>query len=73
MRATGAVPITPLLLAGDAMQTVTLTFATPAELLEASEALAKAAAGQPLTDSETTRLQIVALSIRASIPEPLEA
>ena len=55
------------------MTSITLTFNSPAELLEASEALAKAATGQPLTDHEVTRLQIVALMIRANIPAPMEA
>jgi hypothetical protein len=55
------------------MTTITLTFNSPAELLEASEALAKAAAGRPLTDQEITRLQIVALMIRANIPAQQEA
>ena len=54
------------------MTTITLTFNSPAELLEASEALAKAATGQPLTDQETNRLLIVALMIRASIPATQE-
>lgn len=70
---TGAVNTTPPLQAGKAMLQVTLTFNSAAELMEASEALAKAATGQPLTDHEITRLQIVALMIRAFIPAQQEA
>ena len=72
MQGIGAVNTTPPPLDGKAMTTITLTFNSPAELLEASEALAKAATGQPLTDQETNRLLIVALMIRASIPATQE-
>ena len=41
--------------------------------MEASEALAKAATGQPLTDQETNQLQVVAMMIRANIPAQQEA
>lgn len=54
------------------MTSITLTFNSPAELMGASEALAKAAAGRPLTDQEITQLQIMALMIRASIPAQQE-
>jgi len=73
MQGIGAVNTTPPPLDGKAMTTITLTFNSPAELMEASAALAKAATGQPLTDQEITRLQIVALMIRANIPAPMEA
>ena len=73
MQGIGAAPTTPPPLDGKAMTSITLTFNSPAELMEASEALAKAATGQPLTDQETNQLQVVAMMIRANIPAPMEA
>ena len=73
MQGIGAAPTTPPPLDGKAMLQVTLTFNSPAELMAASEALAKAATGQPLTDHEVTRLQVVAMMIRANIPAQQEA
>jgi hypothetical protein len=73
MQGIGGAPTTPPPWAGKAMITITLTFNSPAELMGASEALAKAAAGRPLTDHETNRLQIVAMMIRANIPAQQEA